>query len=85
MDDLNKKYYNLDNYNLDKINDVDYIEENCINCFHSDGRYCPIQHKYINSKTHTCWSFRDCFTMRTNSDFQDDNEDFYKYEQEELL
>ena len=83
VDDLNRKYYELDNYkldNLDNITDsIDYIEESCKNCFHSDGHYCYVKCKYIHSETPTCWSYKDCFTMRTNSDFQDDNDDFYEY------
>ena len=82
MDDLNKQHNELDNINdlnLDDI-DVDYDEENCVNCFYSDGHYCPLKQKNINRKIPICWSYRDCFTMRTSSDFQDDNDDFYEYE-----
>lgn len=83
MDELNKQYNDLDNLNnidMDNNIDIDYSEENCVNCYYSNGHYCPLQHKNINRKTLICWSYRDCFTMRTSSNFQDDNEDFYEYE-----
>ena len=84
MDDLNK-YYELDDLpdNLDNDNSNIDDEENCINCYYSDMGYCPIKNKNINKHTPICWSYRDCLTMRASSDFQDDNEDFYEYEQGE--
>lgn len=84
MDDLNK-YYELDDlpYNLDNDNSNIDDEENCINCYYSNLGYCPIKNKNINKYTPICWSYRDCLTMRASSDFQDDNEDFYEYEQGE--
>ena len=81
MDDLNKQYNDLDNLNNIDI-DINNNEENCVNCYYSDGHYCPLHCVNINRKTPICWSYRDCFTMRTSSDFQDDNEDFYEYQYE---
>lgn len=85
MDDLNKKYYELDELPDDLDNDNSNIndEENCINCYYSNLGYCPIKNKYINEYTPLCWSYRNWLTMRASSDFQDDNEDFYEYEQGE--
>ena len=84
MDDLNK-YYELDDLPDDVDNDNSNIddEENCINCYYSNLGYCPIKDKYINKHTPLCWSYRNWLTMRASSDFQDDNEDFYEYEQGE--
>ena len=94
MDDLNKKYYELnssleDSLDDNELSDSDIIDsecqENCVNCFFSNVGYCPVQQKHITKYTPICWSFRDCFTMRTSSDFQDDNEDFYEYEQGDVF
>jgi len=84
VDDLNK-YYELNDLPNDLDNDNSNIdnEENCINCYYSNLGYCPIKNKNINKYTPICWSYRDCLTMRASSDFQDDNEDFYEYEQGE--
>jgi hypothetical protein len=79
VDDLNKKYYKLV-YSINIDNDIDDKQDTCVDCFFSDGRYCSVKNKYISDKTPLCWSYRNCFTMRASSDFQDDNEDFYEYE-----
>lgn len=77
---MDKKYcdlYNSENYDLDNFNNIDTDDEdNCVNCFHSDGVYCYCKNIYINKLSPICWCYRDCFSMRTNSDFQDDNDDF---------
>lgn len=88
MDDLNKYLKMYDDINEYFNNDSHFIninEENCVNCFYSSSGYCLVQRKRITQYTPTCWSYRDCFTMRTSSDFQDDNEDFYEYEQGDVL
>lgn len=90
MDDLSQKYYELnssseDNFDDNELNNSNIIDsecqENCINCFYSDGQYCSVKNRYINFATPICWCYRDCFTMRASSDFQDDNEDFYDYDE----
>lgn len=80
-----KRYSDLDQdiYELEQLrkNRQNIDGENCINCYHSDGKYCWLKHMAIIKGTPVCWSYRDCLTMRTASDFQDDNEDFYKYDE----
>jgi hypothetical protein len=61
---------------IDDYKDIDE-EENCISCFHSDGKYCYCKNIYINKHSPTCWCYRDCFTMRACSEFQDDYDDVY--------
>ena len=75
---MDKKYcevdsfqdYDLDDFNIDTTND----EDNCINCFHSDGKYCYCKQQYINISTPICWCYRDCFSMRVKSRFQDQDD-----------
>ena len=75
-----KRYSDLDQ-------DIDELErpkkdrriidgENCINCYHSDGRYCFLKHMSISKRSPVCWSYKDCFTMRTVDDFQDDYDEY---------
>lgn len=47
------------------------VGDNCINCYYSDGKYCSIKNRKINQHSPICWSFKDCFTMRSSVDFQD--------------
>ena len=86
-DELNNQFTIIDNLDieddgvediLDYENDIENIsdDENCVNCFYSDGSYCSCKDIYINRLTTVCWCYRDCFNMRTNSDFQDDCDDF---------
>lgn len=76
-DDL-YKIYNCIPY-LQRVNNK-YSDENCLNCFYSNGHYCSIKDIVINKHHPICWCYRNVFTMRTNNDFQDDNEDFDTYE-----
>lgn len=64
----------FDEYN--EYNQEPNSDENCINCFYSNGTFCGCKKIYINSLSPLCWFYRDSFTMRTNSDFQDDNDNF---------
>lgn len=83
--ELNNNFYIIDNivneYDESFGVEEDYNESSdggysCINCFHSDGEYCQCKNIYINRLSSICWFYKDCFTMRTNSDFQDDNDCF---------
>ena len=49
-------------------------KENCVNCYHSDGKSCLLKDIKINEYTPVCWSYRDCFTMQPCSDFQYDGD-----------
>ena len=49
--------------------------ESCVNCYYSDGKYCPVKNIYINKSSPLCWSYRDCLTMRVSNCFQDDDYD----------
>ena len=64
-DDENDEYTELDTYS-----------HSCVGCFFSNGIYCKIKDIEINKQSPLCWLYKDCLTMRTLSDFQDDNEDF---------
>ena len=72
-----------DNY----IDDIDFLngfselndkckcnEENCVNCYYSDGKHCAMKNISIDEYTPICWSYRDCFTMQPCSDFQYDGD-----------
>lgn len=79
--DLNKTE---DDFNIDIDNECEeyqYIcdydsDENCVNCFHSNGHYCKLRDKNISVYTPLCWGYRDCLTMRASDYFQDDYDDF---------
>lgn len=74
---MDKKQCELD-YELDCFKDLDNLddidtndEDNCINCFYSDGKYCYCKKQYINILTPICWCYRDCLSMRVTSRLQD--------------
>ena len=85
--ELNNNFYIINNIEDEYIEEYFDIEQsdynenlyyrcNCINCFYSDGKYCQCKNIYIDRLSPICWFYKDCFTMRTNSDFQDDNDCF---------
>lgn len=55
-------------------NKCDCNEENCVKCYHSDGKRCLLKDISINEYTPICWSYRDCFTMQPCNDFQYDGD-----------
>lgn len=74
-------YSIIDIYNESDDCDEDSSEqcieqENCTICYYSDGQYCAARNINICKSSSICWSYRDCFTMRTSCDFQDDNDTY---------
>ena len=66
-DNLNKEY--KDNENNEQCD-----EENCVTCYHSNGKYCSMKNIDINKYSPICWSYRDSITMKPCSDFQFDED-----------
>jgi hypothetical protein len=64
----------LDGFNDELDNTYDSNKESCVNCYHSDGKYCLLKNIDINEYTPLCWGYRDCFTMQPCSDFQYDGD-----------
>ena len=56
----------------------DIEEEKCGNCIYcNQSGYCSVKNTYINKKSHNlCWSYKNFYTLKTISDFQNDNDDF---------